>query len=561
MKDQMQFVLLLAFTASLPVATSARQIRSDVGPASRFSATVEFNGDSELARDESELAVAAADDASDTSEDAAQGQQSEALYKDGTGALDDHQWRTAVDKFSQLASLHGNHADEALYWKAYALNKEGQREQALSTLDQLKQAYPQSRWLKDADALQIEMRQASGQQVQPQDQPDEDLKLLAINGLMNSDPDRAVPLLQKFIQSNQPAKLKERALFVLSQNGSPQAHEAVAQIARGNSNPELQKKALDDLALSGGKESRQLLADIYASTSNMDVKREILHDFMIAGDSDRLLNAAKTERVPELRIDAIHQLGLVGAQDQLWQLYQQETSSNVKKEIEHAMFLGGNKQRLFDLARTERDPDLRREAIHSLGLMGAQDELGQLYSQETSIDLKKEILHSMFLGGNKQRLFDVARTERDPDLRREAIHSLGLMGAQDELGQLYSQETSIDLKKEILHSMFLGGNGQRLIEIARSEQNADLRREAIHSLGLMGGKQTGETLASIYASNMDAETRKAVVDALFIQGNVHALIEIARKESDPEMKKYIVSKISVMGSKEGTDYMLELLSH
>jgi HEAT repeat protein len=503
MKDQMHFVLLLALTASLPVATSARQIRSDGGPASRYSTTAEFAGDVASPVDAPALVASWADDrASDTSGDAAQAQ-NDALYKDGTQALDDHQWQTAVDKFSQLASLRGNHADEALYWKAYALNKEGQREQALSTLDQLKQAYPQSRWLKDAQALQIQMRQASGQQVQPQDQPDEDLKLLAINGLMNSDPDRAVPLLVKFIQSDQPAKLKERALFVLSQSGSPQAREAVAQIARDSSNPELQKKALDDLALFGGKESRQVLADIYASSSDIGVKRQILHDFMIGGDRDRLLAAAKSERVPELRIDAIHQLGLVGAQDQLWELYQQETATNVKKEI----------------------------------------------------------IHAMFLGGNSQRLFELARTERDPDLQREAIHNLGLMGAQDQLGQLYTQETSVDLKKEILHSMFLGGNGQRLIEIARTETNPELRREAIHSLGLMGGKQTGEALASMYASSMDAETRKAVVDALFIQGNAHALIEIARKETDPQMKKEIVSKISLMGSKEGTDYMLELLNH
>ncbi|HXJ92920.1 MAG TPA: HEAT repeat domain-containing protein [Terriglobia bacterium] len=504
MKDQMQFVLLLALTASLPVAMSARQIEAEVGQASRFTAAVELAGDAESPVDGRVLVASwAADSVSDTPGDAAQAQQGDALYKEGTQALDDHQWQTAVDKFTQLASLHGNHADEALYWKAYALNKEGQREQALSTLDQLGKAYPQSRWLKDAQALQIQMRQASGQQVQVQDQPDEDLKLLAINGLMNSDPQKAVPLLEKFIQGDQPAKLKERALFVLSQSGSPQAREAVAQIARGSSNPELQKKALDDLALFGGKESRQLLAEIYASSSDVGVKRQILHDFMISGDRDRLLTAAKSERVPELRIDAIHQLGLVGAQDQLWELYQQETATNVKKEI----------------------------------------------------------IHAMFLGGNSQRLFELARTERDPELRREAIHSLGLMGAQDQLGQLYTQETSVDLKKEILHSMFLGGNGQRLIEIARTETNPELRREAIHSLGLMGGKQTGDALASIYASNMDAETRKAVVDALFIQGNAHALIETARKETDPEMKKYIVSKISLMGSKEGTDYMLELLNH
>ena len=483
------------------------------------------------------------------------------LYKEGTAALDDHQWQTAVDKFGQLANLHGARADEALYWKAYAFNKEGNRTGALATLAGLKRDYPKSRWLNDARALELQVRQASGQQVQPQDQPDQNLKLLAINGLMNSDPDRAVPLLEKFIRGDQPVQLKERALFVLIQSGSPQAREAVAQIARGSSNPDLQKKALDDLALFGGKQSQQLLADIYSSSGNVDIRRQILHDFMLSGDRDRLLAAAKSEKTPELRIDAIHQLGLVGAQDQLWQLYQQESSVNVKKEIIHAMFLGGNRVRIYDLARTERDPDLQREAIHSLGLLGAQDQLSQLYRQESSTDLKKEILHSLFLGGNRDKLDEIARSDPNPELRLEAIHDLGLLGAQDQLAQLYQQQTSVGVKKEILHSMFLGGNAQKLIEIARSETNPELRVEAIHSLGLMGGSKSGDALDSMYVRSMDAASRKAVVDALFIQGNAKALVEIARKETDPAMKQEIISKLALMKSKDATDYMMEILSH
>jgi hypothetical protein len=38
------------------------------------------------------------------------------------------------------------------------------------------------------------------------------------------------------------------------------------------------------------------------------------------------------------------------------------------------------------------------------------------------------------------------------------------------------------------------------------------------------------------------------------------MVEIARAEKDPAMKKEIVSKMSIMhGSKEVTDYLLELL--
>ena len=59
--------------------------------------------------------------------------------------------------------------------------------------------FPQSRWINDAKALQVEIQQASGTAVSPESQSDEDLKLLAINSLMNSEPDRAIPLLEKVV--------------------------------------------------------------------------------------------------------------------------------------------------------------------------------------------------------------------------------------------------------------------------------------------------------------------------------------------------------------------------
>jgi hypothetical protein len=108
--------------------------------------------------------------------------------------------------------------------------------------------------------------------------------------------------------------------------------------------------------------------------------------------------------------------------------------------------------------------------------------------------------------------------------------------------------------------MFIGGNSTNLLEVARTEKNARLRKAAIHSLGLMGGEHTGTTLVSMYSSESDPAIRGEIVNALFIQGNAKSMVELARKESNPEMKKMIVSKLSVMGSKDSTEYMLELLN-
>ena len=83
--------------------------------------------------------------------------------------------------------------------------------QADEALEQLQKEYASSRWLNDAKALQVEVRQASGQPVSPERQDDEDLKILAINTLINSDPERAVPLLEKILSSGSASpKLKLR---------------------------------------------------------------------------------------------------------------------------------------------------------------------------------------------------------------------------------------------------------------------------------------------------------------------------------------------------------------
>jgi HEAT repeat protein len=366
------------------------------------------------------------------------------LYQKGKAAIDAGHWDEAFDAFGELAGANDPRADEALYWQAYALNKLGRREQARSALAVLRKMYPNSRWQDDARALEIEIRQASGEKVNPNAEPDEDLKLMALNSLMNSDPERAIPILEKLLQGGQSPKLKERALFVLAQSDSAKARQILLQIARGGSNPDLQMKAINYLGVMGSKENRQVLADLYASSNDMSVKRAVLRSFMVSGDREHLLQAAKSEKNPDLRVEAIHQLGISGGQSELWQLYQ--------------------------------------------------------------------------------------------------------------------AEPSVEVKETILHSMFIGGNGDKLIEVARGEKDVRLRKAAIHSLGLMGGEHTGAALAAMYGSESDPALRGEIVNALFIQGNAKAMVDLARKETNPEMKKTIVSKLSIMGSKDSTEYMLELLN-
>jgi HEAT repeat protein len=357
------------------------------------------------------------------------------LYDDGQEALDEGKWEQALKRFEQVANARGKRADGALYWKAYAENKLGRPAQAIETLQTLAKEYPQSRWLKDAKALEVEVRQSTGQKPDPTKESDCELKLLAVNALMNRNSEEAVPILEKLlVNPGDCPKLRARALFVLAQSNSPRAREVMARIARGDGNPDMQKRAIQYLGIHGGRENKQLLSELYATATDLDVKRSILRSFMVSGEKTRLFEAAKNEKTPELRGDAIHWLGVMGAHDELWQLYQAESSIELKKRILHSFGIGGGVDRLLEVARSDASPELRMQAIHGLGISGgakSAEGLKNLYAGEKDPNVRKKVLHALFIQGNDKALIEVARKETDPALKKQAVHWISLMGTKE----------------------------------------------------------------------------------------------------------------------------------
>ncbi len=101
----------------------------------------------------------------------------DADYDSGTRALDDHKYEEAVRRFDAVVNSKSARADGALYWKAYALNRLGRRDDALAALAALRRDYPSSHWLNDAQALEAEVKQGSGQGVSAAQETNEDIKL------------------------------------------------------------------------------------------------------------------------------------------------------------------------------------------------------------------------------------------------------------------------------------------------------------------------------------------------------------------------------------------------
>jgi hypothetical protein len=356
------------------------------------------------------------------------------MYDEGTEALDDGQWERAAARFRAVADMKGRRADAALYWSAYAKGKQGQSAAALALVEELRRAHPQSRWLKEAGALELELRQRAGQPTRPEAVADEDLKLMALNGLMSSDPEQAIPLLEKFLQGNQSRKLQDRALFVLCQSSSPKAREIVLRIARGEAQPDLQRRAIHNLGLFGGKESRDALASIYASSTDASVKKAVLQAYMVSGEKARVLEAARGEADPALRRQAIQLLGVMGAKAELWAMYQAETSLEAKKAVLNALAVGGEIDRIVEMARSDKDVEMRLAAMRALGPFGGPGKaqaVVEIYKAESDRRIKEAALGALFVSGSAQALVDIARAETDPRLKEKAVGHLANMGSKE----------------------------------------------------------------------------------------------------------------------------------
>ena len=352
------------------------------------------------------------------------------LFERASDEMDSGRWERAADAFGRVASMKGSRADGALYWRAYSQDRIGQRAEALATIAELTKSYPASRYVKQAQALEMEVRRNVGQPVSPDAQGSEDLKLMAVNSLLNSDPEKAIPILEKLLQGPSSPKLRERAVFVLAQSDSPRARQLLKEIARGTSTPELQGKAIQYLGVMGGAESRATLTEVYAASGDVDVKRRILRAFMVSGDKQPLLTAAQSEQNAELRVEAVRQLGVMGANDELWQIYQKESAVPVKKQILQAMFVGGNATRMIELARTEKEPDLRTTAVRNLGLMGGPktgEALVEIYAAEKDDAVRKAVVNALFVQANATALVALARKESDTEMKKAIVQKLSLM--------------------------------------------------------------------------------------------------------------------------------------
>lgn len=406
-------------------------------------------------------------------------------YRSAQKLLSEGKYDEALDRFRAIADARKADADAALYWLAWTEWKLARKGSARGTLRTLYDAYPTSVWIDDARVLELQIDGRSAlvpptppSPVTPPSPPSaasrptapvppvpptparepreprepkhvresghseqDELKLYALDGLMHVEPERALPILEKFLAGNHSLKLKERALFVLAQSDAPKARQVLLDLVRRGTPPELRLSAVEQLGVAGGTDDLEALATIW-----------------------------------------------------------KEATPEVKQKVLEAWMIAGAEQPVFDIAKSERDPELRRKAIEMLGVMGASKELGQLYATETDRDVRGKLLEAYGIAGDEEALLRAAKGERDPGLRRKAIESIGIFGgkrAATILAELYETETDRDLKARIVESLMIAGDAKPLVALFKKEQDRELKRKILQQIAIMGDEETAELFGEL----------------------------------------------------------------
>jgi len=255
--------------------------------------------------------------------------------------------------------------------------------------------------------------------------PNEVLKIAALEALISAPPDRALPLVIKVLDTDNTDEVKERALFVLSQIDLPEAQTRLLEVARSN-DPELSAEAVRMIGIGGNQEALAGLADLYGS-GDEELRSAVLEAYMIAGDADAVYAIATNASNADEFEDAVEMLGVMGANDKLRALSE---SGAYTESLVMAIAIAGDYETLRGLALDGSDPKVQENAIEALGIIGGSNvdaTLMEIYRGAQTEGIREAALDGLLISGYDEGVFELYKESNDVDEKRDLLEMLSIM--------------------------------------------------------------------------------------------------------------------------------------
>ena len=251
----------------------------------------------------------------------------------------------------------------------------------------------------------------------------EQLKIAAVEALISAPPERALAILTKVLAGEGSDELKERALFVLSQTGLPEAQDLLVQTATAGDGP-LRLEAIRMIGIGGEADALARLGELYAS-GDAETKEAVLEAYLIADDTEAVYRIAANAQSADEFEEAVETLGAMGAVDELRALRDRTDMAEILIE---AYAIADDTESLRELALNSNDPELRAKAIEGLGITGADPEmLMDIYRNTDSPEIREAVREALLISDSDEAVLQLFRESRDSAEKRELLDTLVIM--------------------------------------------------------------------------------------------------------------------------------------
>ena len=438
------------------------------------------------------------DDDEDISEprwpDQTQADVADSLYRAARQALNRSQYTRAAELFSSIRDRYprSTYVPNTYYWQAFALYRDGSEESLRAAREALQtqaSRFPKATTRRDAEALLRRVQGGLAQLGDPDATADvteeadnvapptpvitatppvgpgpaivgrpgrtyrlhnescddeDDIRIAAVNALLQMDADRAVPILKTILARRDTGStcLRRKAVFLVSQKRSQETSAILLNAVRSDPDQEVREQAVFWLSQVPGDETVAAL--------------------------DSILRDPKTP--PEIQEKAIFALS------------------------QHRSPRAGAILRDF-AARRDVSTDLREKAIFWIGQNRSPENaqfLKDLFAKVENDDLKDKIIFSLSqMGGadNYRWLMDIALNQKeDMEIRKKALFWAGQGHNVDvaDLVKLYDSMTDREMREQLIFVYSQRREDaalDKLFQIGKNDPDRELRKKAIFWIG------------------------------------------------------------------------------
>jgi len=274
----------------------------------------------------------------------------------------------------------------------------------------------------------------------PSDDDDDDIRMAALNALLQMDSERAIPILKQVLAKRDECSvaLRRKAVFLVAQKQTDESATILLDAARNDPDVEVRRQAVFWLSEVHSDRALQALDSILKGSTDEEVQEKAL--FALSNTNTtrgtEILRAYAQSTAPEeLRAKAVFWLGQSSRRSAdnttfLESLFDKTNSEEIQNAIIQAMSEvpgdEGSRWMLSVIQNTKQPVEVRKKALFWTGQRRGTDinSLLALYPKLDDQELKE---HFIFVLSERReaaatdKLIEIAKNDKDVEMRKKAL--------------------------------------------------------------------------------------------------------------------------------------------